>query len=79
MSSDSSASPDRFADVRSAGEPLAAPEDDLARRDRAAEVDDEVAEARDAAAHIADTAASAGDVAAMERDFEADIEMTRGR
>ena len=41
-------------------------------------MDDEVAEARDAAAHIADTAASAGDVAAMERDFEADIEMTRG-
>jgi hypothetical protein len=64
--------------VPSTSAPASPDADDLAQRDRAASIDDEVADARDAAAMLADTAASARDVAAMERDFEADIEMTRG-
>jgi hypothetical protein len=50
-------------------------EDELAQRDHAAEVDDDVADDRDVEAGIADTAANARDRAAMERDFDADMEM----
>jgi hypothetical protein len=53
-------------------------EHDLARRDRAARVDDERADAYDVEARFADAAAGARDLAAVERDVDAETEMSVG-
>jgi hypothetical protein len=53
-------------------------EHDLAQRDRAARVDDQLADAYDVEARFADAAASARDLAASERDVDAETEMSVG-
>ena len=61
--------------ARPTSEPPGRIEVDLARRNRAAKLDDRAADGRDAEARAADAAANARDLAAMQREVDANREM----
>jgi hypothetical protein len=77
MAQDVSEAPSRELPVeRPTWEPPRRIEVDLARRHRAATVDDRAADARDAEAATADAAANVRDLAALQRDVDANMEMS---